>query len=74
MESTLQVFGVQLIFHELELGVWKSVDEDHSKDVVKAHVAGGDRVNDGGEGAAMVEEGVSEGSEGCGSARTELKM
>ena len=63
-KSTLQVFGVQLILHELELGVGKSIDEDHSKDVVKAHVAGGGRVKDGGEGAAMVEEGVSEGSEG----------
>ena len=63
-KSTLQVFGVQLIFHELELGVWESVDEDHSKDVIEAHVAGGGRVKDGGEGAAMVEEGVSEGGEG----------
>ena len=58
-KSTLQVFGVQLIFHELKLGVWKSVDEDHSKDVIKAHVAGGGRVKDGGEGAVMVEEDVS---------------
>ena len=51
------------IFHELELGVWKSVEEDHSKDVIKTHVAGGGHVKDSGEGAAMVEEGVSEGGE-----------